>query len=205
MKLILAFCICLLPITAEARSRYSNKKYGISLQFPSTFELKEGELGEADSLGYLGPIPMEFIAASGVRVVTVEIPPTSFPETDFNAAFVTLSVNQHLTRDECEQFPDDVSGSRKPTTKKISNMEFRGLEQGEAGLGHQFGGIFYHAFSEGVCYELGEGMATSGYGAVDGMKKVDERKVFAMLDKIVRSVTIHGPKAGSSVTAPPPM
>jgi hypothetical protein len=68
------------------------------------------------------------------------------------------------------------------------------MRQGEVGLGHQFGGIYYHAFSEGSCYEVGEGIATSGYGAVDGMEKVDERHVFAILDKIIQSVTIHAPK-----------
>jgi hypothetical protein len=50
------------------------------------------------------------------------------------------------------------------------------------GLGHQFSGTYYHGFSRGSCYELGYGMATAGYGAVDGMKQVDYGKVFSILE-----------------------
>jgi hypothetical protein len=34
-------CICLLPITVAAQAKYFNKKYGISLQFPNAYKLKE--------------------------------------------------------------------------------------------------------------------------------------------------------------------
>lgn len=146
---------------------------------------------------------MEFVAPGGVRVVTVETPKGTYPGTDFGNAFFTVSVNGYLTRGECEQFPDDVSGSQKPITKNFNGMEFHGLEQGEGGMNHQFGGIYYHGFSEGSCYELGEGIATAGYGAVDGMKKVDDRQVFAILEKILRSVTIHAPKASVTDAASP--
>jgi hypothetical protein len=185
-----------------AKSSYTNEEYGISLQFPSNYMLKEGELGNEYTLGYLGTIPMKFTAPGGVRVVTVALPRNSYPETDFNTAFVTLSVNQHLMRDECEAFPDDVPGSGKPITKKFSGIEFHGSKQSYAGLGHQFFGFYYHAFSAGSCYELGDGIATSGYGAVDGMKKLDEKQVFAILYKILQSVTIHAAKAG--VVSPSP-
>jgi hypothetical protein len=187
---------------SPAKSRYTNEKYGISLQFPSNYTLKEGELGNEYTLGYLGPIPMNFTSSGGIRVVTVVLPPNSYPATDFNTAFVTLSVNQDLTRDECENFPDGLTASGKPITKKFSGIEFHGSKQGEGGLGHQFGGFYYHGFSAGSCYELGDGIATSGYGATDGMKKVDERQIFAILDKILQSVTIHAPKTG--VVSPSP-
>jgi hypothetical protein len=62
-----------------AKSRYTNEKYGISLQFPSSYTLKEGELGNEYTLGYLGPIPMKFTAPGGVRVVTVALPPIPIP------------------------------------------------------------------------------------------------------------------------------
>jgi hypothetical protein len=178
----------------SAKSTYTNEKYGISLKFPSNYTPKEGELGNEYTLGYLGPIPMKFTAPGGVRIVTVALPPNSYPETDFNTGFVTLSVNQHLTRDECEDFPDGLAGSGKPITKKFSGIEFHGSKQSEGGLGHQFGGFYYHGFSGGSCYELGDGIATSGYGAVDGMKKVDARQVFAILEEILQSVRIHAPK-----------
>jgi hypothetical protein len=82
------------PHTFTSTERvYSENKYGISLRFPGTYDLKEGQLGKEVGLGYLGPIPMDFVAPGGVRVVTVVMPPHSYPNTDFNTAFVTLSVN----------------------------------------------------------------------------------------------------------------
>ena len=192
---VLALFVLLLPVTLFAQSRYSEKNYGLSLQYPSNYKLKEGELGDEDTLGYLGPIPMEFVATGGVRVVTVEVPPDSYPGTDFNTAFVTLSVNRYLTRDECERSSDDSPEPRKPIAKKISGMKFVGFGAGDVGLGHQFGGIYYHAMANGTCYELGEGLATSGYGSVEGMKQVDGLRVFTILDTILRSIAIHAPKA----------
>ena len=202
-KAFILFCTCLLPVALSAQSRYSNKRYGVSLQYPRSYTLKQGKLGEEDSLGYLGPIPMEFVAPGGLRVVTVEVPPSLYPNTDLGTAFVTVSVNRYLTQKECEQFPEGLGGIRKAAAVKISHLEFHGLDQGEAAVGHQFGGAYYHAFSEGWCYELGEGLSTAGYGAVDGLGKVDDRKIFAILDRILRSITIHPSKAFGTVTASP--
>jgi hypothetical protein len=175
-----------------------SSKYGISVRVPPLYQLKAGqEVG----MGYLGPIPMDFVAVGGVRLATVIMPPHSYPNTDFNTAFVTVSVNQYLTPNECEQFPNDLAGFPGRIAKKIGGLEFRGLKQSDAGAGHQFGGIYYHAFAEGFCYEVGEGVATSGYGAVDGMEKVDVSHVFARLDDIIRSITINPPK--STIAASP--
>ncbi len=73
---------------------------------------------------------------------------------------------------------------------KIDGLEFHGADEGDAGLGHQFGGTYYHSFVEGMCYELGEGISTSGYGSVDGLQQLDAEHVFAGLNRILRSVRI---------------
>ena len=195
MKILFTFCFCGWSIMCFGQTTYTSKNYGISFTYPKAWDIKEGDLGGGDwEPGYLGSIPTEFVAPGGVRVVTVETPKDAYPGTDLTLAFFTVSVNQHLARRECEQFPDDVSGTRKPITKKIGGIVFHGLEQGEAAMNHQFAGTYYHGFSEGWCYELGEGVATAGYGAVDGMKKVDEAKLFAILDRILQTVTIRVPK-----------
>jgi hypothetical protein len=191
MKVLFTFCLCLLSAVCFGQTTYTSKNYGISFIYPKVWDIKEGDLGGGDwELGYLGTIPMEFVAPGGVRVVTVETPKDAYPGTDLTMAFFTVSVNQHMTQKECEQFPDDVSGIRKPVTKNVSGIAFHGLEQGGAAMSHQFAATYYHGFTRGGCYELGEGIATAGYGSVDGMKKVDETKLFAILDRILRSVTI---------------
>ena len=190
-KLLVTLCLCGLALPLSAQSKYANRTYGISLLYPKGYILKEGDLGDKDlGLGYLGPIPMEFAMPGGIRVMTVEPPVGSYPGTDFVNAFFTFSVNRHLTRQECQQFPGDTPGSGVSVTKKIRGVEFQGLRQGAAGLGHQFGGTYYHAFLRGSCYEFGYGIATSGYGTVHTLKKVEERNVFGILERILQSVKI---------------
>ncbi len=188
-KSFAALSICLLTIALSGQTSYTNKVYGISFEFPKAYKLHRGDLVEY-SLGYLGPIPMEFAGPGGVRLATVEVPASLYPNTDLNAAFVTVSVNEYLTRGECDSLATDLSEPRKPLTTKIDGLEFRGTSQGDAGLGHQFGGTYYHSFVAGTCYELGEGISTSGYGSVDGLQMVDTEQVSASLDKILRSIRI---------------
>ncbi len=182
-------------LSAQTQVAAGSSKYGIGVQVPKSYQLTWGKLTEKDrGLGYLGAIPMEFVAPGGERVLTIEAPPGSYPGTNFGNSFFTVSVDQFLTKDECEQFPDTVPGSQKPVVKKITGIEFHGLWQGEGGMGHQWGGIYYHGFSEGSCYELGYGMATAGYGAVDGMKLVDRGEVFSILEAILEGFTVHPPE-----------
>ncbi len=55
-----------------------------------------------------------------------------------------------------------------------------------AGLGNQASDNFYHTYHNGVCYELIEGLRTSGYGAVDSITtQVDSKEVFNKLDPIL--------------------
>jgi hypothetical protein len=75
--------------------------------------------------------------------------------------------------------------------KKISGLQFRGLAQDRAELGHQWGGDYLHGFAAGSCYEVGYGIATAGYGAVDGMRKVHDDELSTILDGILKTLTIH--------------
>ena len=75
--------------------------------------------------------------------------------------------------------------------RKIGGIQIDGLEQGEVAMSHYFGETYYHAFRAGICYEIGEGIATSGHSAVDGLKKIDEKSLFAILDSIVDSIAIR--------------
>jgi len=207
MKVLATLCLCGISTFCVAQSNYTSTQFGISFQYPKGYDLKQGDLGDVEGddwrLGYLGPIPMEFVAPGGVRVVTVKTADDAYPETDFGMAFFTVSLNRYLTPEECKQFSDDISGSMKPVKKKIGGIVFNGLDQGEAAMMHQFGGTYYHGFSAGWCYEIGVGITTAGYGAVDGLKKVDTSRVEAALDRILRTVNIRVPKTGRSQAASP--
>ncbi len=193
MKFVLRLLgICAFSIVCFGQTHYTNLKYGISFTYPKSFDLKEGALEEGDwDMGTLGPIPMEFVASGGVRVVSVRTPIGAYPGTDLRTAFLTVSVNRSLTQKECEKFPDGVPGNGTPVTKAMSGILFHGMEQGGAAAGSQFGATYYHGFAAGWCYEIGEGVATGGYGAVDGMKRYNGANVSAIFQAILSTVVIR--------------
>src|ERR1700688_4787811 len=152
---------------------------------------------------------MEFSAPGGVRLATVETPTGSWPGTDFINAFFTVSINSFLTRSECDRVLDDrpprlLPGEKIPQepVKKIGGVNFQGFRIGFGGLGHQFSGVYYHGFLQGSCYEFGHGLATAGYGAVDGMKHVDDKEVFSILEKTLETVAIRPLAAGAAASSP---
>jgi len=189
-------------MTAFGQLNYSDARYGVSFQYPDGYKLTPGALGNDDEgLGMPGPIPMEF-DTPGERLVTVETPHDAYPGTDLVNAFFTVSVNPYLTRDECGHLPDEISDPDKHLLKRISGIEFRGHEESEAAMMHQYSAVYYHGFSKGYCYELGYGLATAGFGAEDDLKQVDSEKVYSILEKILRTVKVRPPARTSATNSP---
>ncbi|HEV2279998.1 MAG TPA: hypothetical protein VGS02_17595 [Acidobacteriaceae bacterium] len=179
-----------------AQKRYSNKQYGVSFTYPRGCVLKTGPLGPHDTgLGYLGPIPMEFAAPGGIRVATIEAPAGSYPGTDFVNAFFTLSVNPHMSRSECGQFADRRANLPKLELKTAAGLILHGVNESEAGLGHQASLQYYHVFSHDQCVELAYGLATAGLGAVDGMKPAPYQLIDSRFKAILLGVVISRPKS----------
>jgi hypothetical protein len=192
MKTFVALFLCAFAIPLSAQIKYTSTKYGVSFKYPNGYGVTHGELRKDDlGLGYLGPIPMEFPAPGGVRLVTLEAQTDSYHGTDLVNAFFTVSVNRFLTRDECQQFSN---GATAPLAKKIHRVQYRGVEHEEAGMSHQSDTTYYHGFVKGVCYELGYGVATAGFGAVETLKQVDRGEVSGILRGILQSVKVHPPR-----------
>jgi hypothetical protein len=194
MKAFVCACLCGLLITASAQMKYSDAKFGVSFEYPRGYVLKKGPLDKNKDIGmgYLGPVPMEFVVPGGVRIATIEAPAGSYPGTDFVSAFFTVSVNPYLTNAKCKQFTDDLAVARqKELMKEISGVKFYGVQVGSAGLSHQFSGVYFYGFSEGSCYEIGYGVATAGYGAIDGIKQVDSRGIFSTLENVLSTVSLR--------------
>lgn len=125
------------------------------------------------------------------------MPSGSFAGTDFTTAFFTVRVHPRLTEDECAQFAgSNASSLPVEEARTISGIRFQSASLSDGGLGHQFFGIYRHGYSGTTCYELGYGLATAGYGAVDGMKHVNSDEIFAVLEKILTTVAIRPPARG---------
>jgi len=194
MNRLIALLLLVAPLTAPAEAKFVDAKHGISFRYPHKYVLKQGALEGTDDvgLGYLGAIPMEFVApGGGMRIATVEAPGGSYPGTDFVNAFFTLSVNQFVTEQECAEFLDDRGYPETLLTKTVSGVIFRGADVSGAAMGHQSSAEYYHAYSDGACIELGYGLATAGYGNVEGLKRAPTQAILARFAKILSSVRIR--------------
>ena len=180
---------------------FDDDVYGVSFDFPKSYDLREGDLPDMDrGLGYLGRIPMEFAAPGGVRLATVEVPRGAHLGTDFVNAFFTVSVSPNVTAAQCIEFHSIEGGSEPARSRTIDGIAFHAVKESATASMHQYSGTFLHGYAEESCYEIGYGIATAGYGAIDGLKKVNNEAIFHHLEKILDSVTLNPPQIESNST-----
>ena len=97
-----------------ATVNYTDKTYGVTFEYPRRYAIETGNA--ATELVQTNPIPMNFIQPGGVALAAVEVPETSFQNTDFSSAFFNVSVHKELTADQCTEFA-------VPQPKVISQSE----------------------------------------------------------------------------------
>ena len=103
---------------APATVNYTDQTYGLTFQYPRRYAIETGSA--ATDLLASSAIPMNFVQPGGVALAAVELPETSFTNTDFSSAFFNVSVNKSLTADQCTEFAvpqPKVSESQPQTTK----------------------------------------------------------------------------------------
>jgi hypothetical protein len=197
---------------------YVNPEYGVSFSFPRQFSLKSGDAAQL-SWGDLGPFQMDFVHPGGVTLAGVTLPGNSYPGTDFKSAFVNLSVNPRMTAESCTQFAfpeskgvneasspvasEATTGKGMASQVKIGAVEFSEVENSTTAATKQANAKYYHAFSNGACYEFALGLGTETDGSVEGIKPVDRSEVFAKLEKILATVKIQPTAAPETETTTP--
>jgi len=85
-----------------ATVNYTDKTYGVTFEYPRRYAIETGNA--ASELVQTNPIPMNFIQPGGVALAAVELPETSFQNTDFSSAFFNVSVHKELSADQCTEF-----------------------------------------------------------------------------------------------------
>jgi len=81
---------------------YAEKTYGVTFEYPRRYAIETGNA--ATELLAENPIAMNFVQPGGVALAAVELPETSYANTDFSSAFFNVSVNKNLTADQCTEF-----------------------------------------------------------------------------------------------------
>ncbi len=85
-----------------ATVNYTDQTYGVTFEYPRRYAIETGNA--ATELVAENPIAMNFVQPGGVALAAVELPETSFTNTDFSSAFFNVSVNKSLTADQCTEF-----------------------------------------------------------------------------------------------------
>src|SRR3984957_19201361 len=85
-----------------ATVNYSDKTYGVTFEYPRRCAIETGSA--ATELLSSNPSAMNFVQPGGVALAAVELPETSFANTDFSSAFFNVSVNKTLSADQCREF-----------------------------------------------------------------------------------------------------
>ena len=147
------------------------------------------------SWGWLGPVEMDYVQPGGRWVASVELPVDSYPKTDFNLAFLSVTVNNTISASECAQFayPTPIAPGIPqwpPETVKLGENEFLEEHTFEGAMMKQASAYHYHLYANGACYEFILGLGTGGYGAVDGITQVDAGAVFERLKGILATIKI---------------
>jgi hypothetical protein len=85
-----------------ATVNYTDKTYGVTFEYPRRYAIETGNA--AAELLTSSPVPMNFVQPGGVALAAVELPETSFANTDFSSAFFNVSVHKAITAEQCNEF-----------------------------------------------------------------------------------------------------
>jgi hypothetical protein len=183
-----------------ANATYVNGAYGVSFSYPRKYSLQAGD-GKSSL-----PVPASFVKPGAVQIASVDMPDSSFTDTDFSSGVLNVSVNQATTEAECAQFKsnsdpkspevktDDNAAKTagevpKPETVKLGSNQFTVLEQMTGVMEHQSDMKYFHTYKNGACYEFALDVETSRKADED-LAQVDRGKVFQQLAKILTSARI---------------
>jgi hypothetical protein len=85
-----------------ATVNYTDQTSGLTFEYPRRYAIETGNA--ATELLAENPIAMNFVQPGGVALAAVELPETSFANTDFSSAFFNVSIHKSLTADQCTEF-----------------------------------------------------------------------------------------------------
>jgi len=168
-----------------ANATYVNGTYGVSFSYPRKYSLQAGD-GKSSL-----PVPANFVKPGAVEIAAVDLPDSSFTDTDFTAGLLNVTVNPGMTSDECAQFVPSSKDpeAAKPENVKIGSNDFTVLEQMNGESTHRADVKYFHLFKNDACYEFALDVETSRKPDEE-LAQVDRGKVFQQLAKILTTARI---------------
>jgi hypothetical protein len=171
---------------------YSNDAYGISFRYPRNYKLKAWDANAEDAKPAsleqsMGGDPAE------VPLATVQMPQSLYPKTDFDDGYFSVSANRSLSEGACLQSAI-VNEDSKVMTDTVNGVQFQWTKNSATEGDYHSEWRSYAGFSNGVCYQVQLGLATSVTpepADASPIKAVNSARVFARLNAILSSVKIR--------------
>lgn len=163
---------------------FISRDYGVSFHYPWQYAFRSAR-AVANGDGSLKP---KSDGHDGqFTLARVEIPQGFYPDTDFESGYFTLSLNEDLNEQECQQTLSPAKDAKLDTVS-IQGQDFHWIETASAGHGQSSTVRNYVAFDNGTCYEVEMGVKTANQ---DGMaRELNPELVMSRLDSILQTVKI---------------
>lgn len=164
---------------------YTNQKYGISLKYPSGFQLVPGKTGPLAEWQLYG-------VTNGIEIVSIEIPRSTQIRTNFLGASLRIGFSDDpVATKECLNPPADFGYENIYTKRMIGGETFKAFIRSEAGAGNFYEYMSYRALRNNGCevfeYAIHK-TSIDNYPVEAGRKEFDRIGVINKLESILDTV-----------------
>jgi hypothetical protein len=159
---------------------FKSRDYGVSFQYPWQYT-KLGGRALSSGDGHLLPKSDGF--EGQFTLARIDIPKGFFPDTNFDSGYFALSLNQEVSKEECEAL---LGADTK--IENVNGIDFRWVEDEKGGMGNSSKIRSYVAYSNYACYEIELGVKTQNEQGL--AREVDPDQVMRRLDSILATVKI---------------
>ncbi|HET9409146.1 MAG TPA: hypothetical protein VFO39_18020 [Candidatus Sulfotelmatobacter sp.] len=182
---------------------YSDKTSGVQFEYPRKYALETGD--GATSLAASSSLPMDFVQPGGVALAAVELPESSYANTDFSSGYFSVNVHKEISEQNCGKFSVPQPKTSDPNAEDapvfmLGDMEMKAAEAVAGEGARQSDSKYFHFFQNGACYEFVLNVTTLSPATEGQMKHVDRDKVFNRLETILATVKINPVAAAEPAT-----
>jgi hypothetical protein len=163
---------------------FRSRDYGVSFHYPWQYAFLNAR---AVANGEAALRPKSDGHDGQFTLARVEIPQGFYPDTDFESGYFTLSLNENLSDQECQQTLSPAKDAKLDTVS-IQGQDFHWIETSSSGHGQTSTVRNYVAFENGTCYEVEMGVKTANQNGM--ARELDPEMVMSRLDSILQTVKI---------------
>ena len=161
---------------------YKSRDYGVSFQYPWQY----ARIGPRAMQGDAALRPTPDGHEGQFALARINVPRGFYPDTNYQAGYFTLSLNQDLDEEKCMATLPVSNTDVK--TELVNGSEFRWVETESGGDGSAATVRNLVNFSNGTCYEVEMGVKTQNDQGL--VREVNPDQVMSRLNAILQTVKI---------------